>query len=374
MICQEDSSGAIGKPTFPTSKFGRRDYNRSPLIVFYEVTRSCGLVCKHCRACAQTTADPAELGTENSLKLIDQLAEFPQPPMLVLTGGDPLCRSDIFELIRYATEAGLEVSITPSATPLVTREAIHRFAEAGIHRMAISIDAANAHDHDEVRGVEGSFERSLRILNHAKELGLPTQINTTVTPHNVEQIDDMAELFADLGITLWSVFFLVPVGRASAADRLSADSCERAFESLWQQSRRQTYAIKTTEAPHYRRYMIQQQKLQKADRRSSENANRRPKSFMPQGVNDGKGIMFISHTGMVHPSGFLPVPCGAFPVQHVVDIYQNSPIFRGLRDASRLEGKCGQCEFHNICGGSRARAFALTGNLFAEEPDCAYLP
>ncbi|MCP4190043.1 MAG: TIGR04053 family radical SAM/SPASM domain-containing protein [Planctomycetaceae bacterium] len=368
MICQEDSNGAINSDSVPVTKFGRRDFNRSPLIVFYEVTQSCGLVCSHCRACAQTNADPDELTTRNSFKLIDQLAEFPQPPMLVLTGGDPLCRSDIFELIEYATTAGLEVSITPSATPLVTRDAIRRFAEAGIHRMAISIDAATAHDHDEVRGVSGSFERSLRILEEAKRIGLPTQINTTLTPNNVRQIDDMAGLFGGLGITLWSVFFLVPVGRAASASRLSAKSSERAFTNLWRQSRIQPYAIKTTEAPHYRRYMIQQQKLANEHRESTR------KPFKPMGVNDGKGIMFIGHTGLIHPSGFLPVPCGAFPVQHLVDIYQNSPIFRGLRDAGRLEGKCGQCEFHNICGGSRARAFAVNGNLFAEEPDCAYIP
>lgn len=368
MNCQEDSNRAINNEPVPAAKFGRRDFTRSPLIVFYEVTRACGLVCSHCRACAQTSADPDELSTRNSLRLIDQLAQFSQKPMLVLTGGDPLCRSDIFELIEHATGAGLEVSITPSATPLVTREAIRRFSEAGIHRMAISIDAATAVDHDEVRGVTGSFERSLHILEEAKDVGLSTQINTTLSPNNVGQIDEMAELFAGLGITLWSVFFLVPVGRAASASRLSAEACECAFDSLWQQAQIQPYAIKTTEAPHYRRYAIQRKKLSK-DHRSITHT-----SFVPMGVNDGNGIMFISHTGIVHPSGFLPVPCGAFPVQHVVDLYQNSPIFRGLRDSGRLEGKCGQCDFHNICGGSRARAFALTGNLFAEEPDCAYIP
>ena len=352
----------------PSARFGKRDFNRSPLIVFYEVTQACGLVCKHCRACAQTESHPAELSTRHSFELIDQLTEFAQPPMLVLTGGDPLCRADIFDLIEYGTAAGLEVSITPSATPLVTAEAIGRFAKAGIHRMAISIDAATAVAHDAVRGVTGSFQRSLCILEQAREIGLATQINTTLTPENIDQIDQMAELFAGLGISLWSVFFLVPVGRADTANRLSAEACELAFERLWKQSRIQPYAIKSTEAPHYRRYMIQQAKSEKRQFVAA------PRSYVPMGVNDGKGIMFVSHVGVVHPSGFMPVTCGVFPFQHIVEIYQDSPVFRALREASRLEGKCGQCEFRNVCGGSRARAYALTGSVFAEEPDCIYRP
>ena len=356
-----------GNGSVRAARYRRQDLNHSPFIVFYEVTQACGLVCKHCRACAQSDAHPAQLDTATSCQLIDQLAEFPHPPMLVLTGGDPLCRSDIFDLIEHATSVGLEVSITPSATPLVTREAIARLADAGIHRMAISIDAATALDHDAVRGVPGSYQRSLQILTAARELGIATQINTTLTPDNIDQIDEMADLFAHLGITLWSVFFLVPVGRAVEAGRLSAEACEQAFEKLWQQSKKQPYLIKTTEAPHYRRLVI--------EGRKSEEAKSLPqRAFAPVGLNDGKGIMFISHTGIVHPSGFLPIIAGIFPLHHVVDIYQNSPIFRGLRDADRLEGKCGRCEYRQICGGSRARSYAVTGNLFAEEPDCVYMP
>jgi AdoMet-dependent heme synthase len=357
----------ISSDTLSTPMYSRRDFNGSPLIVFYEVTQACGLVCKHCRACAQTTSHPAELNTQESFELIDQLTEFPQPPMLVLTGGDPICREDIFELIGYAIAAGLDVSITPSATPLVTRDTIRRFADAGIHRMAISIDAATAEEHDAVRGVKGSFSRSIGILEEAERIGLATQINTTLTPDNIDEIEVMADRFAGLGITLWSVFFLIPVGRAAESKRLTAETCESAFERLWRQTLIQPYAIKTTEAPHYRRYLIQKQKTQ--------NNNRPPaSSFAARGVNDGKGIMFVSHTGIVHPSGFLPITCGLFPLQNVVDVYQKSPIFRALRDSSRLEGKCGQCEFRNVCGGSRARSYAVSGNLFAEEPDCAYLP
>ena len=338
------------------------------MLVFYELTQACDLVCQHCRACAQVRSDPAELSHVDSKRLIDQLTEFPDPPMLILTGGDPLKRSDIFELVRYAVEAGLEVSITPSATPLVTRNAIGRLRDAGISRLAISIDGADAVTHDANRGVAGSFERSLEILRDARELGVETQINTTLTPANFDQIDAMAECFSEFEIALWSVFFLIPVGRASAMDRLNAQECEQAFERLWIHSNQQSYMVKTTEAPHYRRFAIQNR-----PKKVGGEANK-PAAFTPAGVNDGKGVMFVSHAGVIHPTGFLPVTCGVFPLQSVVSVYQDSPIFRSLRDADRLEGKCGRCEFRNICGGSRARAYGVTGNLFAEEPDCNYIP
>ena len=354
-----------GKPSFHTG-----DFSHSPLLVFFEVTQACDLVCQHCRACAQAAPNPAELSSAQARQLIDQLCEFPWPPMLVLTGGDPLKREDIFELVEYATWSGLEVSITPSATPLATRQAIRRLRDAGISRIAVSIDGADAATHDAVRGVAGSFARSLRILSEARSLGIPTQVNTTLTPANVDQIESMAQRFAHEGIGMWSVFFLVPVGRAETLPRLSADECEMAFARLWRESQRQPFAIKTTEAPHYRRYVLKHQPS-KAEQSRGESS---PTRFVPMGVNDGKGVMFISHTGMVYPSGFLPMACGRFPREHVVQVYQNSLIFQALRDADRLEGKCHDCEFRHVCGGSRARAYAVTGNLFAQEPDCAYIP
>jgi radical SAM protein with 4Fe4S-binding SPASM domain len=309
------------------------------------------------------------LTTEQSLRLIDQLAEFPSPPMLVLTGGDPLKRADICDLIRRAVRHAIDVSITPSATPLVTQDAMKRLHDAGISRLAVSVDGADASMHDAIRGVAGSFDKSLQILADARTLGIPTQVNTTITPRNVAQIDRMAELVADYAIAMWSVFFLVPTGRAQFEPRLSAEECEAAFERLWRQSQRQPYAIKTTEAPHYRRYVIQ--------RRRAKDSNNQVASWprrAPLGVNDGKGVMFINHAGEVYPSGFLPIVCGLFPADNVVNVYQKSLVFRALRDANQLEGKCKVCNFRQICGGSRARAYALTGNPFAEELDCAYVP
>ncbi len=355
--------------TRPAHLRSRKSFDHSPMLVFYELTQACDLVCQHCRACAQSRSDPAELKTADSKRLIDQLTEFPEPPMLILTGGDPLKRPDIFELVEYAVARGLQVSITPSATPLVTREAIRRLGDAGISRLAISIDGADAATHDANRGVFGSFERSLEILRDARELGIETQINTTLTPANFEQIESMAERFAEFDIALWSIFFLIPVGRAGRLPRLNAEECEQAFERLWRQSKIQPYMIKSTEAPHYRRFVIQNEVSKAASQTGT-----RPRGFIPAGVNDGKGVMFVSHTGLIHPTGFLPVVCGVFPQQSVVRVYQDSPIFKGLRDANRLEGKCGACEFRNVCGGSRARSYAVTGNIFAEEPDCIYQP
>ena len=347
----------------------RGNISHSPLLVFYEVTLACDLVCTHCRACAQSKAHPDELATEQSLRLIDQLADFPSPPMLVLTGGDPLKRADIFLLARRAAWRGLDVSITPSATPLVTSEAIQHLHCAGISRMAISIDGADATTHDATRGVQGSFDRSVQILADAHIEGISTQVNTTITPQNVGQIDRIAQLLARQNIAMWSVFFLVPTGRARFASRLTADECEAAFEVLWHQSQCQSYTIKTTAAPHYRRFIIQNQA-----QNGNRNAGGAPSSHTPLGVNDGKGVMFVNHAGKIYPSGFMPIVCGVFPMDHLMSVYQDSPIFRRLRDANRLEGKCKVCEFRNVCGGSRARAYAVTGNPFAEEPDCAFIP
>jgi radical SAM protein with 4Fe4S-binding SPASM domain len=304
-----------------------------------------------------------------SLRLIHQLTGFPKPPMLVLTGGDPLKRTDIFDLVEVASRLDLHVAITPSATPLVTRDAIRRLHAAGISRMAISIDGADAMTHDAMRGVDGSFARSLQILKDASATGVPTQVNTTLTQENFGQVERIAELMDQLDIVLWSVFFLVPVGRAAHMRRLSAQQCESAFELLWREAQRRVYAIKTTEAPHYRRFAVQHQLAKTGHRRDPV-----PHPYVPNGVNDGKGVMFISHTGAVYPSGFLPIVCGTFPARNVVNIYQRAPLFRKLRDAGRLEGKCRICEFRHICGGSRARAYAVTGNPFAEEPDCSYVP
>ncbi|MCC7349945.1 MAG: radical SAM protein [Phycisphaerales bacterium] len=345
--------------------YGEGDFAHSPLLVFYEVTRACNLLCVHCRADAQRKAHPLELRNSDARKLIDQLTTFPRPPLLVLTGGDPIKREDIFDLVRYASKKGLEVAMTPSATPLVTGEVIERLHDEGLHRFAVSLDGADAATHDGFRRVPGSFARTLAIIEKAIAVGLPVQINTTIAQHNVEQVERIAEVLERYEIVLWSVFFLVPTGRGLAGERLSGEQIEEVFGRLMAQSRRRRFAIKTTEAPHYRRFLIQQRK---------DRPQMPPGAMRMVGTNDGKGVMFVSHIGEIFPSGFLPVECGRFPKDSVVDVYQNSSLFKSLRDPDQLGGKCGVCDYRSMCGGSRARSYAMSGDPLAAEPDCVYVP
>ena len=351
------------------------DFNERPFIAIWEVTQACDLACVHCRASAQPLRHPEELSTAEGKQLIDQIAAW-EVPVFVLTGGDPIKRPDLFELISYARTVGVRVSLTPSATPLLTREVIVRLKEAGLARLAVSMDGASAATHDAFRGLSGSFARTLDAVRWANEVGLPVQINTTFSRRNIAEIDEIVALMEQLHITLWSVFFLVPTGRGKLNDLLSADEFEGVFDKLHQLSKSASFDIKTTEAQHYRRYMLQQKVAEKRagtlhveTRVSSDEIGR-----APRGLNDGKGFVFISHKGEVFPSGFLPVSAGSIREQSLKSIYCNSPLFRELRDTSKLEGKCGACEFKQICGGSRSRAYALTGNPLAEEPCCAYIP
>ncbi len=358
------------------------DFNERPYIAIWETTQACDLACVHCRACAQPARNPYELSTAEAKELIDQIAEM-QVPVFVLTGGDPLKRPDIFDLVEYGRDRGVHTSMTPSATPLLTREAIVMLKERGLARLAVSLDGSSATIHDAFRRVPGSYDCTLKAIRWARELALPVQINTTITRRNLDDLDSMINLLERLDIVLWSVFFLVPTGRGQSADLISAEDFERVFENLYRASRRVRFDIKTTEAQHYRRFLLQRRA---EERRSGAVGTSVPAAQAfpaalgggiaraPRGLNDGKGFMFISHTGEVFPSGFLPVSAGNIRRERLADLYRNSPLFRTLRDTSQLQGKCGACEFKKICGGSRARAYALTGDFTAEEPGCIYQP
>ena len=351
------------------------DFNQRPFIAIWEVTQACDLACVHCRASAQPERHPMELSTAEGKELIDQIAAL-DVPVFVLTGGDPIKRPDLFELIGHARKVGVRVSLTPSATPLLTREIVFRLKEAGLARLAVSMDGACAATHDAFRGLSGSFARTLDAVRWANEAGLPVQINTTFSRRNIGEIDAIVALMEQLKITLWSVFFLVPTGRGKLNDLLSADEFEQVFAKIYRLSKQASFDIKTTEAQHYRRYALQQRTAERKARLAADAPLRVEDAIgrAPRGLNDGKGFVFVSHTGEVFPSGFLPLSAGSVRQQPLADIYRNSPIFRALRDTANLKGKCGACEFKEICGGSRARACALTGNPHDEEPCCSYVP
>lgn len=361
------------------------DFNEKPYIVIWETTQACDLACIHCRACAQPQRNPFELSTAEAKGLIDQIAEM-KVPVFVLTGGDPLKRPDIHEIVQYARQRGVHTSMTPSATPLLTKEAIAGLKQDGLARLAVSLDGSTAEIHDAFRRVPGSYRCTLDAILWARELDLPVQVNTTITRRNLDDFDAMVRLLEKLDIVLWSVFFLVPTGRGQTADLVTAEGFEMIFEKLYQTSARVKFDIKTTEAQHYRRFLLQRRAEERRQgpasaRTSVDAAQAFPAALggdgiarAPRGLNDGKGFVFVSHVGEVFPSGFLPMAAGNIRKQRLADLYRDSPLFRALRDTSQLKGKCGVCEFKEICGGSRARAYALTGDAMAEEPCCVYQP
>lgn len=351
-----------------------RDYSRYPFIVIWEVTRACALKCLHCRAEAQYKPNPWQLSFEEGKKLIDEIALMDNP-LFVFTGGDPLMRPDLFELAKYAIEEkNLPVSMTPSATPKVTREAIRKAKEVGLSRWAFSLDGSCAEIHDHFRGTRGSFDRTMKGIEYLKELNIPIQVNTTISNYNLHDLEAIAEKVKDMGAVLWSTFFLVPTGRGQEKDMISAEEHEKVMKWLYQIQQKMPYGVKTTEAPHYRRVFLQEEQDAAGKMDDREAKRKDVLGRAPKPVNDGDGFVFISHIGEVYPSGFLPVSCGNIREQSLTDIYQNSPIMRELRDKSLLKGKCGVCEFNKICGGSRSRAFAMTGDYLESDPSCSYIP
>jgi AdoMet-dependent heme synthase len=366
---------------------GGLNFDETPFLAIWEVTQSCDLACKHCRAAAQPIAHPNQLTTDEGKALIDQIADM-HVPIFVFTGGDPLKRGDVFELIRYASDKGVKVAVTPSATPLLTRESIFKMKEAGLVRLGISLDGSTPEIHDAFRGLPGAWARTIQAIEWANEAGIPIQVHTTISRHNADDLDNLCALFEKLAIVMWNVFFLVPLGRGQLGDLLSGEEFEHVFGKIYELSRRVSFQIKTTEAMHYRRYLLQHNLEEKrmghghphAAPQEYEagtpqaDAQTRTAGWATRRVNDGKGFLFVSHVGNVYPSGFLPIHAGNIREKPLAEIYRNAPIFKALRDTGRLEGKCGACEYKEICGGSRARAYALTGDPLAQEPCCIYQP
>ena len=300
------------------------NFDQAPMLVIWEVTQACDLACVHCRASAQSERSSKELTTEQGYRLLDQIRSFGEP-LMVFTGGDPLKRPDLFDLIRYAVKIGLRTNVTPSATPLLTNEAIDGFKEAGVSRMAISVDGHDAASHDDFRGIPGTFDCAMNALAHARDIGLDTQFQTTVTRRNMDHLPEIAEIVKEMRSKMWSLFFLIVTGRALASEDLQAEEYEKVFEFMYELSKTAPFGIKTTEAMHYRRYIAQRMR---AEHGAVENESAKGVAFRTAGVSDGKGFVFVSHEGEIFPSGFLPVSGGNVLEQTLPDVYRNSELFK----------------------------------------------
>lgn len=358
---------------------------------------ACDLACRHCRAEAIASKDPKRLTTAEGKMLLDQIKTFGKPtPIVVLTGGDPFKREDIFELTAYGTEIGLPMAVSPSATPLLSRDNLQRLRDAGAKAISLSLDGSTAASHDTFRGVAGSFQMTLDGWQVAQEIGLKVQINTTVTRYNLHDLPAILKRVREQGVMTWSVFFLVPTGRGLLEDEITPQEYEDVMNWLYDASR--YIRVKTTEGHHYKRIVVQRSILNghgidpvEVMRLGQTYTDLRDQLEVyagesllpidaeslrrtPMNINAGNGFVFVSRRGDVFPSGFMPLSAGNIRQQSLVDIYRDAPLFRGLREPNNLQGRCGACEFKAICGGSRSRAYAVTGNPNAEEPFCTYEP
>lgn len=348
-----------------------RDYADRPMLVYWEMTQACGLACRHCRAEAMPKPHPNELNHEESKRLLRQIVAFGDPlPHLILTGGDPLQRADLYELIDEANALGMDVSITPSATDNLTRDVIARLKAHGIQSLGLSLDGSNAARHEAVRGVRGCFDWTVRAARDAAEIDLPIQVNTLVSEETADDLPTIYDLLTTLKVMRWSLFFLIAVGRGKVLREVSPTRGEEIMNWVYDLARVAPFAIKTTEAPSYRRIALNRMR----DEGMASDQIQRTSVYHGFGIRDGHGIMFVSNTGDIYPAGFLPLTAGNIRKGNVVDVYRDAPVFRSLHDPSEFRGKCGRCEYRVICGGSRARAYAYTGDALASDPVCPYEP
>lgn len=349
-------------------------YADRPYIAIWEVTRACDLACVHCRASAESKPYPGELNTQEALSLIRQIAEW-KVPLFVMTGGDPLKRGDLMELVKECSRLGLNFALAPSITPLLTLDRLKQLRDAGVHRISLSLDGADAATFDAFRGVPGTFERFLQASQAIRDLGIHLQINSTMNRRNKDQVLDMAKIIRSYSIDLWSVFFLVPTGRAQKDQALNALETEEVLNQLYDVLEKKWFDIKTTEAHHFRRVILQRHGVTPAQLLNGEIPDPDPSLVRAaRGVSDGRGFVFISHIGDVCPSGFLPLSGGNVKTNSLAETYQKSWLFQKLRDADSLKGKCGRCEYRYLCGGSRARGYAMTNDFMGPDPFCVYQP
>ena len=360
------------------------DFEQAPFLVIWETTQACALACRHCRASARPERDSRELTTDEGKRVIRQTAEM-GTPIMIFSGGDPVNRPDLLELITYTKAHRMRAATIPAATDCLTPELVRSLKDAGLDQMALSLDYPRADLHDSFRGVPGAFARSMRAVEWAHEVDLPLQVNSAVFGASLPYFAEMAEFVASLGIVFWEVFLLVPVGRGESLGGLTAAQCEDLFAILYRVQQKREFIVKVTEAPHYRRYVAERERVEAGSAPTSA-PQAMPRQLLrsegpghtvglaPRGVNAGNGFAFVSHIGEVYPSGFLPLAAGSIRDRKLSDLYRTSELFRALRDPDRLTGRCGRCEFRPICGGSRSRAYALTGSYLATDPWCSYQP
>lgn len=339
-------------------------------LVAWETTRRCNLACKHCRAVAEDHPYDNELDTKASFKLLQQIREVGEP-IIILTGGEPLLRHDIFDIAAFGTKIGLRMVMAPNGT-LITKESAGKMKESGIKRISISLDGSTPETHDAFRGIPQAFERALQGIQFAKEAGIEFQINTTITKTNLSEIPKILKLAESLGAAAHHIFLLVPTGRGKYIldGEINAVEYEETLNWFYDQREKVKLQLKATCAPHYYR-ILRQRSRQEGKKVSFETHGL---DAVTRGCLAGTGFCFISHVGRVQTCGFLDVECGNIKTQSFKDVWENSPVFNRLRDLDHLEGKCGICEYKRVCGGCRARAYEATGNYLAEEPLCSYQP
>jgi radical SAM protein len=369
------------------------DFDQRPMLIFWESTRACLLACKHCRAEAMPHPAPGELSPAEGLRFIETLTKFGRPyPVLIITGGDALMRSDVFDLVQYARHLGIPVGLAPSVTPKLTDDAILRLVELGVKMVSISLDGATATTHENIRGVAHHFDETVRALARLVDAGLSVQVNTVVMRENVTELPALAQILTELGVSVWEVFFLIPVGRGHAVGALTPGECEDVCHFLYDASA-YSVIVRTVEAPFFRRIVswrktqgpspaapppvvASQYRLGPLYARMAEDLRARigPPRSAPRaqstGTRDGKGVIFVSHQGTVYPAGFLPVALGNIRERELVSIYREHPLLNAIR-AAHFTGKCGTCAYRDLCGGSRARAFAVNGDPLGEDPACS---
>ena len=347
------------------------DKQNAPLrLVAWETTRSCNLSCIHCRAAAHNGPYEGELDTKESLKLIDQIAETGNP-IVILTGGEPLLRPDIFEIASYGTQKGLRMVMAPNGT-LVTEDIAKKMAESGIKRISISLDGAEKASHDAFRAVDGAYDGAMQGIRNAKKAGIEFQINTTITKKNLTQIPDILATAEKLGAVAHHIFLLVPTGRGKyiTDQEISAEEYEKTLNWFYDQREKTPLQLKATCAPHY--YRILRQRAKEEGKKITFESH--GLDAVTRGCLGGIGFCFVSHTGTVQPCGFLHTDCGNVRENSFAEIWNSSQTFLELRDYNLLTGKCGPCEYNKVCGGCRARAFEKTGDYLTEEPLCTYQP